>query len=103
MVYPNIFVSTKDVFSKVKKYSLNNEKAEIETYIKNKDYKNLLINDLENPSFELNYRLKEIKDNLSKVGNTVMSGSGSSMLVFIDNDKQLKGSIFLITRGSFLC
>lgn len=90
VVYPNIFVSTKDVFSKVKKYSLNNEKAEVETYIKNKDYKNLLINDLENPSFELNHRLKEIKDNLSKVGNTVMSGSGSSMLVFIDNDKQLK-------------
>lgn len=89
VVYPNMFVSTKDVFSKVKKYSIYNKKDEIEKYIKNKDYENLLINDLENPSFELNPKLKEIKNTLSAIGNTVMSGSGSSMLVFINNDEQL--------------
>ena len=63
---------------------------EILKYIKNKDYKILLINDLETPSFELNSNLKEIKDTLSLIGNTIMSGSGSSMLVFVNNDEQLK-------------
>lgn len=90
VVYPNIFVSTKDVFSKVKSYSVENQKDEIVKYIKNKDYKSLLINDLETPSFELNSNLKEIKDTLSLIGNTIMSGSGSSMLVFVNNDEQLK-------------
>lgn len=89
VVYPNIFVSTKNVFSKVRKYSIKNEKAEIEKYINNKDYKRLLINDLENPSFELNPKFKEIKDTLSAIGSTIMSGSGSSMVVFVDNNEQL--------------
>ena len=66
-------------------YSLENK--EIIEYITNKDYNNLLYNDLEIASFGLNKELKEIKENLSKVGSTIMSGSGSSMIVFSSDEK----------------
>lgn len=95
IVYPNIFVSTKDVFSKVKKYGTKSNNTEFEKLINNREYKSLLINDLEEPSFELQPELKNIKQNLEKIGNTVMSGSGSSMLVFINNDEQLEKIIKL--------
>lgn len=90
VVYPNIFVSTKDVFSNVKSYSNQNDKFEIEKTINNKEYQRLLVNDLEGPSFELKPELREFKDNLGKIGLTVMSGSGSSMLVFINKDEQFE-------------
>lgn len=90
VVYPNIFVSTKEVFKKVKKYSDSVDKKEIEKYILNKEYEKILFNDLEEPSFELVPKLKQIKENLLRVGYTIMSGSGSSMLVFIKDDKDLE-------------
>lgn len=88
VVYPNIFVSTKDVFKNVNKYSKANNKETFEMLLSNKEFNKILYNDLEEPSFILEPRLKIIKDNLSKIGLTIMSGSGSSMLVFIDNDEQ---------------
>ena len=87
VIYPNIFVSTKDVFKNVTKYSTELSQKEIIEYITNKDYNNLLYNDLEIASFGLNKELKEIKENLSKVGSTIMSGSGSSMIVFSSDEK----------------
>lgn len=90
VVYPNIFVSTKDVFSKVQSYSLKSDEQSIKQLIINNEYDELLINDLEQPSFILKPELKSIKDDLSKIGKTVMSGSGSSMLVFITNNEQLE-------------
>lgn len=90
VVYPNIFVSTKDVFKNVKQYSKKLSKTEVEEFIKNKEYKNLLYNDLEIASFDLKAELKTIKDALSLVGPTIMSGSGSSMLVFINTDVELE-------------
>ncbi len=90
VVYPNIFISTKEVFKIVKKYSKSVNKKEIEKYIVNKEYEKILFNDLEEPSFALEPRLKQIKENLLQVGYTIMSGSGSSMLVFIKKDKDLE-------------
>lgn len=90
VVYPNIFVSTKEVFKKVKKYSNAIDKQTIEKYILNKEYEKILFNDLEEPSFEIEPKLKQIKESLLQVGYTIMSGSGSSMLVFIKDDKDLE-------------
>lgn len=42
-------------------------------------------NDLEEAAFLLYPQLQEIKNNLSKIGHTVMSGSGSTMMVFGDD------------------
>lgn len=90
IIYPNIFTSTKKVFEKVKHYSAQLDIETLTTYIYNKDYNNLLINDLESPSFELNNKLFEIKNNLSKICPVVMSGSGSSLLAFIRSDDDYK-------------
>lgn len=81
VVYPNIFVSTKEVFSNVSSYNEGLTKDELEKYIYNKEYNKMLVNDLEEPSFKLNNELKEIKQALSCLGKVVMSGSGSTMLV----------------------
>ena len=89
VVYPNIFVSTKDVFKNVLDYSNNTPADEIEKMFKEKNFSQLLYNDLEKPSFNLQPKLKEIKQKLLSVGNTIMSGSGSSFLVLIDNNEQL--------------
>lgn len=90
VVYPNIFVSTKEVFKRVKKYSNSIDRKTIEKYILNKEYEKILFNDLEEPSFEIEPKLKQIKESLLQVGYTIMSGSGSSMLVFIKDDKDLE-------------
>ena len=90
LVYPNIFVSTKEVFKNVQKNSFSNKKEELEKLIINKEYNKLLYNDLEEASFKLEPRLKEIKTILNEISNTVMSGSGSSMLVFIENDEEFE-------------
>lgn len=90
IVYPNIFVSTKDVFKNVKRYSEIDSIEFIKKCLESKDYLKLLINDLEKPSFELQPQLALIKDELSKIGSVVMSGSGSSMIVFIDEDKDFE-------------
>ncbi len=86
IVNPNLFVSTKDVFQNVTKYSKGLSKDEIEKLIFNKEYDKLLINDLEEPSFKLNKELKHIKESLFEYGDVVMSGSGSTMLVLTDDD-----------------
>ena len=90
VVYPNIFVSTNEVFKNVSKYSEKKTKEEIEEYIINKEFNKLLYNDLEDSSFRLNVNLKNIKNNLSKVGDTIMSGSGSSMIVFIKENRDFE-------------
>lgn len=85
VVNPNLFVSTKEVFQNVTKYSKGLSKDEIKKLIYNKEYDKLLINDLEEPSFKLNEELKHIKESLLEYGNVVMSGSGSTMLILTED------------------
>ena len=86
IVYPNVHVSTKDVFNHVKQYSKALNDGVLQKNIYNKDYSVLLQNDLEQPSFILNKELESLKLSLSKYCPVVMSGSGSSMLMFIDEE-----------------
>lgn len=89
VLYPNIFISTKSVFNSVKSYSKKLSVQDIKKYIINKDYEKLLFNDLEKVTFELSDELLAIKKSLLKIGPTIMSGSGSSMIVFIKNDSDV--------------
>lgn len=84
IVYPNICLSTKDVFVNNNKYSKKTDKDILINIVKNKQY-NLYINDLEESAFNVNANLLKIKEELSKVGTVVMSGSGSTMMVFGKN------------------
>ena len=81
IVNPNIKVKTPEVFKNNKKTSLYINKEELINKVKNKEYEN----DLEESSFNLDNRLYILKEELSKIGKTVMSGSGSTMMVFGDN------------------
>lgn len=85
IVNPNLFVSTKEVFQNVTKYSKALSKDEMEKLILSKKYNQLLINDLEDPSFKLNEDLKNLKESLLEYGDVVMSGSGSTMLILTDD------------------
>lgn len=81
IVNPNIKVKTPEVFKNNKKTSPYINKEELINKAKNKEYEN----DLEESSFNLDSRLYILKEKLSKIGKTVMSGSGSTMMVFGDN------------------
>lgn len=79
IVYPNIFSSTKEVFDNNHIYH-DVDKSYFES-IGNLDIKDILKNDLETSAFDLHPELADIKNTLSKYGNVVMSGSGSTFLV----------------------
>ncbi len=89
IVYPNIHISTKDVFNLVTKYSNETQYELIESYIKTEDLDHLLYNELEDATFKISAELKNLKQNLSKYGNVVMSGSGSTMLLFIKDQFEI--------------
>lgn len=78
LVNPNIFVSTKEVFESNYIY---NEKLEHSKIINGLEQSNIYINDLEKSCFELKNELLDLKNNLSKYGKVVMSGTGSSFIV----------------------
>ena len=84
LVNPHISISTNEVFEKVKNYSKPLTKDSLMKQIATKGY-SIFNNDLEEAAFLLYPQLQEIKNNLSKIGHTVMSGSGSTMMVFGDD------------------
>ena len=79
-----LVVSSEEVFEKVKNYSKPLTKDSLMKQIATKGY-SIFNNDLEEAAFLLYPQLQEIKNNLSKIGHTVMSGSGSTMMVFGDD------------------
>ena len=84
IVNPRIYISTKRNLKKVKNYSKPFTKDILVKQIATKGY-NAFSNDLEETAFLLYPQLQEIKKNLTKIGHTVMSGSGSTMMVFGDD------------------
>ena len=86
VVYPNTFVSTKDVFKHNTTFNHKTNEKTLKQYLREKDYNSLLYNDLENTTFKLYPHLKKLKDELKSYGEVIMSGSGSTMLV-IPTDK----------------
>lgn len=91
LAFPFIHINTKDSFDNVLKYSKKDSIDILESLVRNKDYHSLLCNDLEESTFSICPKLKELKEMLSEYGNVVMSGSGSSFILKpVDNiDKVL--------------
>lgn len=86
IIYPNTFVSTKDVFNNNEMFGHKTNIETLEQYLKEKDYNSLLYNDLENATFKLYPHLCSLKEELRKYGKVIMSGSGSTMLVIPNNE-----------------
>lgn len=87
LINPNIEISTKEVFVNNKIFTEPLEINQLEEQIK-KDGEKIFVNDLENAAYSVNASIKELKNNLLKYGKLVMSGSGSTHLLYandIDN------------------
>ena len=84
LVNPNILIKTKDVFEKNNVYTKKLSHNEI---INSSD---IYINDLEKAAFLVDNSLNILKQNLTKYGKVIMSGTGSSFLVHTDKIEQIK-------------
>ena len=88
LVYPNIFISTKEVFNYVENYNIAPSIEEVSNMLAN-DFTSILHNDLETATFKINSKLRKIKESLQEFGDVVMSGSGSTMIIFINDLKSI--------------
>lgn len=84
LINPNIYISTKEVFKKTSNYSLPYLKNELIEKVEKEGYF-AFSNDLEDAAYLICDELKSFKENLNTVGYSVMSGSGSTFLVFSEN------------------
>ncbi len=83
IVNPDIFISTKDIFSNNKSFSEELTDIDIINLVKEKGHF-AFYNDLEMSACNFCKELCELKKELAKFGHTVMSGSGSTFMVFTD-------------------
>ncbi|PAT02627.1 4-(cytidine 5'-diphospho)-2-C-methyl-D-erythritol kinase [Candidatus Izimaplasma bacterium ZiA1] len=96
LVYPDINVSTKQVFSKIDEENLIKIKInDMSQGVYNRNYELItrsLYNSLENVTFELYPKIKEIKHQLLDFGlkGVLMSGSGSTVFAIENNRQKIK-------------
>ena len=84
LIYPNIKISTKDIYNKVSKMSTPLLTPE---YVKDGNIMEKLENDLEKVAFSQSSKLQELKNELQKYLNNIhMTGSGSTLFSIIDDD-----------------
>lgn len=84
LVIPNIYISTKDIFTSHYIYNKEETHEEILNHIYNKEY----INDLQITTTNINKELKELDNYLSSYGQSFMTGSGSCFVVDATEDKE---------------
>lgn len=96
LVNPNIQVSTSEVFKRVKEENISKKSVKyMEEALNNHDYSKIsqgLYNSLESISFEIEPKIKELKNTIIDLGlaNTIMSGSGATVFTISQNKKKLK-------------
>lgn len=105
IVYPNIKISTKDVYSaieKIEKRELITDKV-LDRILLGEDFIHFLKNDLEEFAFKIKPELKEIKEILLKHFsiNVVMSGSGSSFICFFNSPNHLYSHFEFLKKFHF--
>lgn len=83
-IYPNIHASTKEVFQNNQTYSKKISIEEMLLMIKEKGVK-AFTNDLQEACENTYPAFKKVIDEIKKEGHVVMSGSGSSILLFNEN------------------
>lgn len=81
LLYPNIVLSTKEVFTNNLKYSQAITEEDL-IKLSGNDVLDIYKNDLEASAFYICPLLKTLKNELSIYGKTWMSGSGSSILIY---------------------
>ncbi len=89
LIFPNIYINTHQAY-KLLDRNINYSFSLFEPNLNN-NIKNILLNDFEEPIFSMYPELFEIKTKLMKISNNkaLMSGSGSSIFAFFDNEKEL--------------
>lgn len=91
LVYPNLFISTKEAYSQVVPCKSN---ISLEDYISLplSDWKDTVLNDFEKSLFPSYPLLSTVKQHLYDLGASYasMSGSGSTMYGIFDNDPNIK-------------
>lgn len=96
LVYPDINVSTKQVFSMINDENIVNVKInDMSQGVYNKNYELIirsLFNSLENVTFEIYPEIKEIKYQMVDIGlkGVLMSGSGSTVFAIENNKRNIK-------------
>lgn len=85
-VYPNREVLTKIVFGNNKTYSNKLEHSEIKKHLNND--LDIYNNDLEQSIYELYPNLFKLKNKFSEYGKVWMSGSGSTFIIYVDNNRK---------------
>lgn len=105
IIYPNIKISTKDVYNEIKHIKLNEEKTDkvINKLLKGENFIPFLGNDLEDYALKIKPELKTIKNYLSKYNtlNVILTGSGSSFVCFFNSPESifsLQNHLYLIER-----
>ncbi|MGQ9845481.1 MAG: 4-(cytidine 5'-diphospho)-2-C-methyl-D-erythritol kinase [Caldisericia bacterium] len=105
IIYPNIKISTKDVYSEIKHIKVNEEKTDkvINKLLKGENFIPFLGNDLEDYALKIKPELKTIKNYLSKYNtlNVILTGSGSSFVCFFNSPESLfslQNHLYLIER-----
>ncbi len=93
IIKPNFGMSTKEIFRNHKLVESTEATDFVKKALANND-KDLLtenwFNDLEKTVYDISDDMKRIRDNLMMVTNkSLMSGSGSSIIVFCDNENQI--------------
>ena len=92
IIKPDFGCSTKDIYSKVKNFSRSKLKLKSNKFLSLK-FLSKLRNDLENPAFQKYPKLKNIKLFVEKLDNilfTRMSGSGSSIVLYLATKNNAK-------------
>lgn len=80
-VYPNIIASTCEIFDNQKKFSTLLTHEELLSMAKNRQFQN----DLEGSTMEIYPQLRMVIEEIRKIADVQMTGSGSSLLVFGNN------------------
>lgn len=97
LVYPNISLSTKEVYNIWDNKFLKNKNQKVDkkktlNLLLDKRFKNVVQNDLEQPSVELVPSLRNLKDVLTKYSNNnvvSMTGSGSCFFVLSERREEI--------------
>jgi len=110
IVYPNAHVSTPWAYSQIDLKGETKAKFDFVQVLRDsqKDFKNLqgLFNDFEEPVFAHYPQIREAKETLIKNGAlfAMMSGSGSSLFGFFEDDKKASAALSQLSNyQTFLC
>ncbi len=84
LIYPNIYINTKDVFNTFDKIDKVESSSNIIDDLNNHNY----YNELQNATYLCEPKLKTVIDDISKYGTVIMSGTGSTL--FLDTSLNKK-------------